>query len=96
MQQCRELLAARDLWSQVEAAAPGAAAELKQLAGILAGVEASCPPAPMLFCCGLQAAGLRRMQQCMPGNPVYGQLLCCQKAVEARAHAAWLWRSLHW
>ena len=46
MQQCRELLAARDLWAQAEAAAPGAAAELKQLTGILAGIEAratSCP-----------------------------------------------------
>lgn len=41
VQQCRELLGMRDLWGQAEAAAPGAAAELKQLTGILAGVEAS-------------------------------------------------------
>ena len=40
MQQCRELLGMRDLWGQAEAASPGAAAELKQLAGMLAGVEA--------------------------------------------------------
>ena len=42
MQQCRELLSMRDLWGQAEAAAPSAAAELKQLTGIMAGVEASC------------------------------------------------------
>ena len=42
VQQCRELLGMRDLWGQAEAAVPSAAAELKQLTGILAGVEASC------------------------------------------------------
>ena len=51
VQQCRELLGARDLWSQIEAAAPGAAAELKQLTGILAGVEASC--------CDMAPSGIR-------------------------------------
>jgi len=55
MQQCRELLAMRDLWGQAEAAAPGAAAELKQLTGILAGVEASCRFDTSPLSCCLQA-----------------------------------------
>ncbi len=49
MQQCRELLAAQDLWAQAEAAAPGAAAELKQLTGILAGIEAHSLPWPLHY-----------------------------------------------